>query len=199
MLSTERPKSNIRESFNRGEQLAGSNVAVANKEEGGKSVSILNDIRERYSGTQEMNRYSGQGKYKYEHGTYEGEFLAGKFHGEGKLYVRGGYWTGIWEEGNLKFAKKFVFDDELDHKGPNEVEWPYCSATDPRFYREITEGMFVCVLTLVYFLIVCNPSSLISSYTHESLVNICTLTSVLIVQLSLSNQIPHFTIILMLF
>ena len=126
----------VRESFNRGEQQHG----LVPKEEGGK-VSILNDIRERYNGEQIMNRYSGQGKYKYEHGTYEGEFLAGKFHGEGKLYVRGGHWTGIWEEGNLKYGKKFVFDDELDHKGSNEVEWSYCTATDPRFYREITEGV----------------------------------------------------------
>ena len=141
---TERPKSSIRESFNRGE---GTSLVPKEQLEGGEKKSILNDIRERYTGGQELQRYSGQGKYVYEHGTYEGEFLAGKFHGEGKLYVRGGHWTGIWEEGNLKFQKKFVFEDELDHKTSNEVEWPYCSTADPRFYREITEGM--CALLYV--------------------------------------------------
>ena len=49
-------KDKVRESFNRGEQQHG----LVPKEEGGKT-SILSDIRERYSGEQFMNRYSGQG------------------------------------------------------------------------------------------------------------------------------------------
>jgi hypothetical protein len=46
-----------------------------------------------YEGEFKDNEKTGQGRYIYKDKTYEGPFLAGKFHGRGKLrYGNGDYY-----------------------------------------------------------------------------------------------------------
>jgi hypothetical protein len=70
-------------------------------------------------------------------GRYVGNFLDGMFHGEGTLFVKGGYYQGDFEQGKLAEGK-FVSTDGLECEEISE--WNYCSQDDPRFKIEIDEG-----------------------------------------------------------
>jgi hypothetical protein len=70
-------------------------------------------------------------------GRYVGNFVDGQFHGEGSLFVKGGYFKGDFEYGRL-VEGKFVFTDGLECE--NLVEWDYCTPEDPRFKAEMDKG-----------------------------------------------------------
>ena len=60
---------------------------------------------------------------------------------EGRMFVEGGSFQGIWRQGKL-VEGRFIFKDDLQHKKvEDKKEWDYCSSTDPRFYNEILEGV----------------------------------------------------------
>ena len=61
--------------------------------------------------------------------------MNGKFHGEGTLYVEGGFFRGDWEHGQLVDGN-FEFNDGLVYK---KDDWEYLKE-DRRFYVEIKEG-----------------------------------------------------------
>jgi hypothetical protein len=49
--------------------------------------------------------------------------------------------TGTWDRGQLA-AGRFVFSDGLKYKAMHDATpWGYCSKSDPRFLREIEEGL----------------------------------------------------------
>jgi hypothetical protein len=60
------------------------------------------------------------------------------FHGEGTLFVKGGYYKGEFEQGKL-VEGNFVCTDGLDCEELSE--WAYCSQDDYRFKIEIDEGV----------------------------------------------------------
>lgn len=90
-------------------------------------------------------------------GKYVGHFHLGSFHGEGSMFVKGGYFKvigtinpdfqflqsdanyshpnsynqGSWEKGRLVNGG-FVFTDGLEHSKLGEDKWSYCTAEDPR-------------------------------------------------------------------
>jgi len=53
------------------------------------------------------------------------------------LHVTGGKFEGIFDKGRF-VSGKFIFEDGLDYE---EKDWKYCSEEDPRFYREIEQGV----------------------------------------------------------
>lgn len=102
-------------------------------------MSIKESIGE-YEGAYQKGRFEGTGSYKSQDAYYVGQFSNGVYHGEGTLYVKGGQFEGNWERGKLA-SGRFVFADGLKFKAMNESTWSYCSKTDPRFHREIEEGV----------------------------------------------------------
>ena len=106
-----------------------------------KNTSVLTELAARFEGEKnEVNRFEGTGKYTYEHGRYEGNFYDGKWHGEGTLYLNGGRYVGTWKEGVLQTGT-FVFDSDQMEKNTADATWTYCTSADPRFFREVSEGV----------------------------------------------------------
>ena len=95
-----------------------------------------------YEGSIVDDRFQGAGKYTApdDKGAYIGGFHNGQFHGEGTMYVKGGKFVGLWEQGKL-VKGGFVFDDGLEHRPVDRKFWEYCSEEDPRFYCEMKEGL----------------------------------------------------------
>ena len=112
--------------------------------EGGDAVaksSVLDDLAARFEGEKNTaNRFEGAGKYTYEHGRYEGNFFDGKWHGDGILYLKGGHYVGKWKEGVMQTGT-FVFESDDMEKDTAEANWTYCTSADPRFFREVSEGV----------------------------------------------------------
>jgi len=94
-----------------------------------------------YEGEWAHGRYSGPGVFSNEKGKYVGEFENFQFHGEGTFYCPtnkgGGRWEGTWENG-VMVEGKFIFEDDLVYEDKN---WAYGTKTDPRFTKEIKEGV----------------------------------------------------------
>mmetsp|Transcript_21498 Transcript_21498/g.31213 ORF Transcript_21498/g.31213 Transcript_21498/m.31213 type:complete len:180 (+) Transcript_21498:141-680(+) len=100
----------------------------------------MNDIC-KHKGGLVGSRFDGHGNYDSAHGgKYIGNFLEGLFHGEGTLYVKGGYFKGEWEYGKM-VEGKFYFSDGLEYEAGDE--WTYCTEEDPRFQAEIEKGVEV--------------------------------------------------------
>eukprot|EP01038_Epipyxis_sp_PR26KG_P012693 gene12693-17019_t len=95
-----------------------------------------------YEGDYLDGRFHGKGVYLHKDKRYVGEFINGLFHGNGILYVKGGSFIGYWNAGKL-IDGNFVFDDGLQYKPLNQTQWDYCSSSDPRFYNEIRDGIQV--------------------------------------------------------
>ena len=99
------------------------------------------DLAGMYEGEFQSGRYHGAGKFENEHGIYLGDFENGHFHGNGTYYIKkekgGGRWEGYWEAGHL-IEGEFIFDDDLVYDKNN---WAYCSSRDPRFVKEIKDGV----------------------------------------------------------
>ena len=96
-----------------------------------------------YEGEYAHGRYNGAGRYENDQGVYVGDFDNGHFHGDGSLYLPqekgGGRWEGYWENGSL-IEGRYIFDDDLVYE--NEY-WAFCSNKDPRFVKEIKDGISI--------------------------------------------------------
>jgi len=118
------------------EQLADSTSAPA------KSATLHGALLSgTYNGDYLDGRFHGQGVYVLnEKQRYVGEFFNGEFHGEGTLHVEGGKWQGTWKQGQL-VKGAFVMPDGLAYREVDKKYWLYCSIEDPRFYKEIKDGV----------------------------------------------------------
>lgn len=97
-------------------------------------------IGSNYKGDMVDGRYHGSGTLTTDKDRYVGEFYNGQFHGEGVMYVTGGKFVGTWTKGALTKGQ-FVFTDGLHHRMIDKKFWEYCSHEDPRFYKEIQDGL----------------------------------------------------------
>ena len=91
----------------------------------------------KYEGEIVANRWNGPGRLDSSAGVYIGEFVNGKYEGEGTFYPPkdkgGGRFVGFWVDG-VMVEGNYFFDDDLKHQSK---DWAYCSQQDPRFAAEI--------------------------------------------------------------
>mmetsp|Transcript_26327 Transcript_26327/g.49402 ORF Transcript_26327/g.49402 Transcript_26327/m.49402 type:complete len:170 (+) Transcript_26327:70-579(+) len=96
----------------------------------------------KYDGHYNASRMEGNGTYESAHGgRYIGEFQDGRYHGDGILYVKNGFFKGEWEDGKLSDGK-FYFRDDLEVTVGELDSWEYCDGEeDRRFHSEIKAGV----------------------------------------------------------
>lgn len=70
--------------------------------------------------------------------SYQGSFKRGRFHGEGRMTIRGaGSFTATWRNGEV-VEGTYTFADGLEYR---PERWSYCTSQDRRFHSEIQQGI----------------------------------------------------------
>lgn len=87
----------------------------------------------------EVGTMNGKGTFTFPNGTkYVGELVDGQFHGKGTLfYPNRGRYEAEWDHGVVIKGKLF-FEDGLEY---HDKDWKYCTDSDRRFYKEVTDGL----------------------------------------------------------
>lgn len=86
---------------------------------------------------------TGQGQCRSDEGTYEGRFLKGQFHGEGRmLYADGGRYEGQWVRGQRQGQGKMVWRDGQVYEGEWLMDQPHGEGVMYLSTGKVQEGQF---------------------------------------------------------